>query len=170
MSYDTIIKNSNWKLREQIYFKESIKFLYNIDDTTLKIIIDIINGNHFISYKFINWFIIKYCYKYNISININNIYLNISECYNFYIKLYKKENFDIFKRGYKFNLQIKQYTINTSLCQLLYFKWLIEYNILYYILNNYEDIYIIYKSNNINKSIKNDNIDYVNNLNLKLVF
>lgn len=117
-----------------------------------------------ISLRFLEWFVINYC-KHNqiiinkhtgeqIKENINeiNLYLsnnntiNINENYNLQIKIHSKDYFDSFKRQkrieYKFNNNQK---IITTIAQLNFLKWIFENNIITYIINNYDELHLLFK-------------------------
>lgn len=117
-----------------------------------------------ISLRFLEWFVINYC-KHNqiiinkktgerVTENINeiNIYLsnsetiNINTNYNLQIKIHSKEYFDSFRRQkkieYIFNNNQK---IITTIAQLNFLKWIFENNIITYIINNYDELHILFK-------------------------
>lgn len=97
------------------------------------------------SLRLIEWFVTNYCKKYNILtkkiVENETIYFNIYTDYKAQLKAYSKKFFDPFKRRerilFKYN---NDKEIETTIGQLNIFKWIIENNILSYILENIEDI------------------------------
>lgn len=109
-------------------------------DNNYNILLNIINGYNNISLRIIDWFITNYSKKYNIFwINNNNrfvIYLN----YKLQLKAYSKKQFDPFCRRERITFTIDDKPLVTTVGQLNFFKWIIENNIIDYIINNIKDI------------------------------
>lgn len=153
--------------------KSAIEFLNNIyidilkdyyktlNINSIKEIMEIISGNSILSLRLIDWVVTKYSKNYLFLVqtdtkDIINVYIS----YKSQLKNYTKKFFDPFKRGiiinFKFNDQL---TINTTVGQLLFFKWLYENNIIKYIFNNrdtlYNKMYIYYVNEKKNKILNN---------------
>lgn len=91
-----------------------------------------------ISLRIIDFFITYYCKVNNIIITLpNKKFFNIYSSYKQYLKAYSKVLFDPFCRKHKIDFLINvnghETKFETSLGQLNFFKWLIEYNLLAYI-------------------------------------
>ena len=171
------MKLENIKSKEEILLESITKYFYNNND--INKIIPIMTGNSKISLRSIDWFVTNYSNKFNINYTVeknkNTINFNVYNCYKNQLKAYNKRFFDPFCRINKNNLTkriIFKYDdenyIQTTIGQINFFKWAIEYNILDYIKDNYDDIY---KDMN-NKSLKNQqkkcNKNNVKNFNFKL--
>lgn len=191
----------NIKSKENILLESLIKY-YN-DNDNLKSIIPIITGKSYISLRTIDWFITNFSLKnnivYQINKNNNTVNFNVYNSYKNQLKAFNKRYFDPFCRVNKnniikkimFQIDDNQY-VQTTIGQINFFKWAIEYNILEYILNNYESIYsdmnkkeikTIKKKNKIenktksrttlldinnNTFLKNEKLNYENNDSFKL--
>ena len=102
-----------------------------------------------ISLRMLDWFATRYTKFNTIYIKLNNISsyfgeekINIYNSYKANLKTYSKRYFDPFKRHCKimFNFPFYNEPIETSYGQLIFFKWLLTYNILEYIEKNYDDL------------------------------
>ena len=112
---------------------------------------------HKISLRFIEWFISIYSFNNKLIINkktlenyipqINKItiyfidddLISINNNYKIQTHVYTKEYFDLFNRQHHLTYKFNDGTeIETSLAQLNYLKWLIENNIISYMLKNYD--------------------------------
>ena len=150
---------------EELYYNRANDFYINLDKNTMLDVYSIITKKHKkkkkISLRFLDWFVTKYCKLYSISINVNNQYnkedkYNINNRYKAQLKSFHKIYLDPFKRtkeSFKFSYKCQGYEFVTSLCQLNFMKWIIEYDILKYVINNYESLI--------------EKVEYVNNLHKK---
>lgn len=155
----------NIKSKEDILLESLIKY-YNNNNNNLKSIVPIITGKSYISLRTIDWFITNFSLKnktvYQIKKNNNTVNFNVHNSYKNQLKAFNKRYFDPFCRVNKnniikkimFQIDDNQY-IQTTIGQINFFKWAIEYNILDYILKNYDLIYSDMNKKEI-KSIKND--------------
>jgi len=135
---------------------------------------NIINGNHKLSLRLIDWLITHYSKNKNIYywININdnnNIYyklpnidnkyikkINIYNDYRAQLKSYSKLNFDTFRRHERISFYIhNDEFIETTVGQLNFFRWVFNNNIINYVLENYDIIYNNMINNNKNSIKKN---------------
>ena len=99
----------------------------------------IINQEHKISLRILDWFITNYSKKFRIYINNIDIYQD----YKLQLKSYSKKCFDPFSRKNKIIFYFCENDINfieTSCGQLCFFKWCFERDILNYVKNNLEII------------------------------
>ena len=157
---DTLIKISELK-GESLYMYNSLKKFY--DEYTLNNqqnftkIINIINHKYKLIYnnksyklslRFLDEFITRYCLYYKTTINVNNKYFVIP-LFNIYIRYqaqlnsHHKDYFDPFKRVkecQKIEFITNNFKFITTLCQLNFFKWIIENDIIQYIENNFDTI------------------------------
>ena len=108
-----------------------------------------------ISLRLIDWFTTNYSKKYNViyviykdsdgnktlkETDIINSQFNVYNSYKSQLKAYSKKKFDPFCRRERIDFTIQGNTINTTIGQLNFFKWIINNNILEYIETNIEDI------------------------------
>ena len=143
------------------------KFFNNCAIEEIQGMIDIINGNHIISLRFLDWFVTRFCYLYKLSINVNNSYskennFNINISYKAQLKSFKKKYFDPFRRKKKFNYSFEKHnlTILTTLGQLNFFRWAINYDIIKYTELNYKEV--INKIDHVNSYFKKSSIENTN--------
>ena len=145
-------------INKNLLLMDNINKYFSIRENK-NILINILNNKYNISLRIIDWFVTNYCKKYNIFwINKENrfvVYLN----YKLQLKAYSKKLFDPFCRRERiyFNYmdenednQEKKYLI-TTVGQLNFFKWMIENNIIDYIIKNYENI-----ESDMHNTIKNE--------------
>ena len=108
-----------------------------------------------LSLRLIDWFTTNYSKKYNViyviykdsdgnktlkETDIINSQFNVYNSYKSQLKAYSKKKFDPFCRRERIDFTIQGNTINTTIGQLNFFKWIINNNILEYIETNIEDI------------------------------
>lgn len=123
-------------------------------------ILPIIEERSYISLRFIENYVTKYCREHPTFIKKGNTYIDIYNDYKNQLTSFDKKSFDIFKRrhsstassdsnksiddechliAYPCNELGKKMFI-TSIGQLNFFRWLIKNNILFHIKNNYPAI------------------------------
>ena len=125
-----------------------------------------------ISLRLIDWFTTNYSKKYNI---IYLIYLtdkdnktieetttihkqfNVYNSYKSQLKAYSKKQFDPFCRRERLNFTCKDVTLNTTIGQLNFFKWIINNKIMDYLHTNVTDI-----EDDMNNSLKSMKNEYKN--------
>ena len=114
-----------------------------------------------LSIRLIDYFITKYSKINKITYSINNSLFNIFISYKQQLKIYQKKYFDPFSRGNRIPFFLYNNSFITTIGQLNFFKWFIEKNIYYYILDNYINIENSMNINN--KEIKDNkkNIKYI---------
>lgn len=138
----------------------SLNNFYN-KNTDFKLLLkSIVNGNHKLSLRLIDWLITHYSKNKNIfywidvnnnnyiyyqlpNINNNNIKkINIYNDYRAQLKSYSKLNFDTFRRHERISFYIDNNEfIETTVGQLNFFRWVFNNNIINYVLDNYDIIY-----------------------------
>lgn len=181
-------RNYNFEPKEKYYIKSIDRFFSKIEENKINKMIDIIKKKSRITLRLLDWFITIYSKRKNISYekknkNKNNelgnkFYVNL--CYKAQLKTYKKRYFDPFRRngtqtttnstdnnndkdkGGKFIYTFKNgKKICTTICQLNFFKWVFENEIVEYIDKNYDTIIKCMKNYNKDKKsekkIKNKN-------------
>ena len=130
--------------REDILMSKIIKFYSDSKNmNAFKLMHD--NTKSPISLRILDWFSTNYSKKYGISYmvkkGIEYKHFNVYVEYKSQLDAYSKKYFDPFCRRnrIKFNISKNDYII-TTVGQLNFFRWVIENDIIKYILANYEDI------------------------------
>lgn len=113
--------------------------------TIVSRILPIIEGESNISLRLIDWFVTNYSKKYNTVItkqqNNNVIHFNVYLSYRSQLKAYSKQLFDPFRRRDRITFYFdKDSSIETTIGQLNFFRWIISNDILEYISSNLKDI------------------------------
>lgn len=113
--------------------------------TIINKILPIIEGESNISLRLIDWFVTNYSKKYNTVItkekNNNVIHFNVYLSYRSQLKAYSKQLFDPFRRRDRITFFYdKENSIETTIGQLNFFRWIIQNDILEYIVSNIKDI------------------------------
>ena len=108
-------------------------------------IIAVVDGQSNISLRLIDWFVTNYSKKYNTIItkakNNNVIHFNVYLSYRSQLKAYSKQLFDPFRRRDRITFYYdKENNIETTIGQLNFFRWIIQNEILEYIMANLKDI------------------------------
>jgi len=114
-------------------------------DNNINRILPIINGEHKISLRLIDWFVTNYSKKYyttyNITIKNETRRFKIYVDYKLKLKAYSKKRFDPFCRWDRITIPYDDKTsIQTTLGQLNFFKWALENKIIDYISENLDTI------------------------------
>jgi hypothetical protein len=125
---------------------------YNKNDHLIKML-KIINGESKISLRIVDWFSTNYAKKFfTVYETEGNDRFRVYNDYKLKLKAYSKRRFDPFCRWDRIKVPFgdKEFSIETTLGQLNFFKWAIENKIIDYIENNYE---IIENDMNTNNSI-----------------
>ncbi len=160
-SYDIsdLITIKDFKAKELMHYKKLDNFFSNCTKEENQLMVDIINGTHLISLRFLDWFVTRYCFLYKLSIGVENRHskqndFNINISYKAQLKSFKKKYFDPFRRKKKFYYVCEKnnLVLLTTLGQLNFFRWAISYDIIKYTETNYR--VIITKVNHVNKYFK----------------
>lgn len=150
-------------IKEIFYYNKINKFFNKCNKDNIDKITNIINGTSHISLRILDWFATKYSNKKQILLHhetddsiINFFDVHIS--YKAQLKSYKKTYFDPFKRNpskrkeaFSYIFKKNNQEVKTTIGQLNFLRWIIEYNILDYIEENFDDII-----KEMNMSNKND--------------
>lgn len=129
-------------------------------------IVDIIEGTSMISLRLIDWFVTNYSKKNSTiitnTINNNVVHFNVYLSYRSQLKAYSKQQFDPFRRRDRINFFYeKDKSVETTIGQLNFFRWIIQNHILDYIKDNYDYIeqdMITTQKHNQDKKQNQDNI------------
>ena len=126
--------------------------------------INIIDGRSKISLRVLDWFVAKYSKKISCSLNKNSEVFDVKSSYKAQLDGYTKRYFDPFRRrkegkfyypcneeGYKLENGESKHIL-TTLCQLNFFKWAFNNNIISYVEENLDQI--ITEMNNYNREEK----------------
>jgi hypothetical protein len=135
-------------------------------DNNLEKMLRIINGESRISLRIIDWFSTNYAKKNFTTFNLNGrLRFKVYNDYKLKLKAYSKRRFDPFCRWDRIKMPFgdNEYSIETTIGQLNFFKWAIENGIIKYIEDNYAIIEEDMNSNNsISKTKKhNDSIENI---------
>ena len=133
----------SYSTQNQLLLNKLMEF-YSKDNNIDKIL-PIINGEHKVSLRLIDWFVTNYSKKnytcYNISSNGNQRRFKVYVDYKLKLKAYSKKRFDPFCRWDRITIPYSDNTsIQTTLGQLNFFRWALEYRILDFIEKNVIDI------------------------------
>jgi hypothetical protein len=106
---------------------------------------NIINGESKISLRIVDWFVTNYAKKnytvYEINTERENTRFKVYNDYKLKLKAYSKRKFDPFCRWERISIPYdNEKFMETTIGQLNFFKWAIEYRIIDYIEQNYQDI------------------------------
>jgi len=127
----------NYTTQNSLLLNNLLKF-YNKDNNIDKIL-PIINGESPISLRLVDWFVTNYSKK-NYTIIKNGIQrFKVYTDYKLKLKAYSKKRFDPFCRWERITIPYKQnISIQTTIGQLNFFRWLLENNIIMHIKEHLE--------------------------------
>jgi len=140
-----------------------LMLFYNMDDNLNKML-RIINGESKISLRIVDWFSTNYAKKWFTVYDLDSCpRFRVYNDYKLRLKAYSKRRFDPFCRWERIKVPFgdQEYSIETTIGQLNFFKWAIENKIIDYIEKNYLDIEVDMNLNNsISKTKKhNDSVE-----------
>ena len=147
--------------QNELLLNKIMKF-YNKNNNLNKML-SIINGESKISLRIIDWFTTNYAKKnFTVYETKRNPRFKVYDNYKLKLKAYKKSRFDPFCRWERIQVPFgdNEYSIETTIGQLNFFKWAIEYDIINYIEANYKDIE---EDMNINNSLSRSKKNTHNN-------
>ena len=149
----TLKKNIVFNSKKELLMQSLIKYFSN--DSHLGELIPIITGKSKTSLRLIDWFVTNYSKKhgtaYEIKVHSEKKHIIVYLHYRSQLKAYSKKQFDTFCRGERISIIDKdQNEYITTVGQLNFFKWAIEYKILDYINENFKAI-----ENDMTVSLKN---------------
>lgn len=142
-----------------------VRFYKQNSNQNMYRIIPIIEGNCNISLRLIDWFVTNYSKKFNTIVirsvkGIDGIeYCNVYISYRQQLKAFSKQQFDPFRRRdrIRFVYDKDNNWVETTIGQLNFFKWVLQNNILDFIIHNLEAIEadMITSQNNMKQIDKN---------------
>lgn len=161
-NFDDFYKSLGHK--EKYYYNKIDEFFKGCSKSNITMMIDIINSNSKISLRILDWFITKYSDQYKIRYknkrDNDGSYFNVHASYVSQLGSYKKQYFDPFRRyckfWYNYDKKNDEKVIYTTIGQLNFFKWAIEYDVLDFIDINYDKL--IAAMNKSNKDMKEKKI------------
>ena len=151
----------SYSTQNQLLLNKLMEF-YSKDNNIDKIL-PIINGEHKVSLRLIDWFVTNYSKKYYTTFNItsksgNARRFKVYVDYKLKLKAYSKKRFDPFCRWDRITIPYKNDTyIQTTIGQLNFFRWALENKILDYIEKNLK--HINNDMNNRNSTAKNRKVN-----------
>jgi hypothetical protein len=125
---------------------------YNKENNLDKML-KIINGESRISLRIVDWFSTNYAKKNVTTYDTENcLRFKVYNDYKLKLKAYSKRRFDPFCRWDRIKMPFgnKEYSIETTIGQLNFFKWAIENKIIKFIEENYS---VIEQDMNLNNSV-----------------
>lgn len=139
--------------KELCYYRKVNNFFKTSSFEQIEMMIDIIRSGaknkdipkSKISLRLLDWFVTKYPKKINLTLEneSNDIEIfDVRMSYKAHLKSSKKRCFDPFRRRQKFlyHFPNTKYTVETTLCQLNFFKWLFSCDVLSYVEKNLKHI------------------------------
>jgi len=128
------------------------------NENHLNQMLSIVTGESKISLRIVDWFVTNYAKKNYTLYVVDNERFKVYFDYKLKLKAYSKKRFDPFCRWDRINIPYKNNTsIETTLGQLNFFKWVIENKIIEYIENNYAIIEQDMNNRNSTSKIKETN-------------
>lgn len=119
---------------------------YNQNDN-LQTMLRVVAGETRVSLRIVDWFVTNYAKKYYTVYDIQSTDISPSRRFKVYtdyklkLKAYSKKRFDPFCRWDRISIPYTSNTsVQTTIGQLNFFKWIIDNNIISYIEEHYDDI------------------------------
>lgn len=133
---------------ERSLFAQVDRFFRTCPEEKINKMVKIINNEDAISLRMLNWFAMKHSATME-SLDVvgpkGNIELfDVKISYRARLNTHSKKYFDPFRRGkrfdYNYDPKDPTKTVETTLCQLNFFRWLIMHNLLDYVANHFNDL------------------------------
>jgi hypothetical protein len=141
---NAIVRKSSGVISKIDLLMTSLSKFY-LDEKNINILIPIVNGLSKISLRVLDWFVTNFCKKHNTVIHYhrdgkpNKLIVHLD--YKNQLKAYSKKQFDPFCRRERINfIYGKGNELLTTVGQLNFFRWAIEYYVIDYIIENLEMI------------------------------
>jgi len=141
---NAIVRKSSGVISKIDLLMTSLSKFY-LDEKNINILIPIVNGLSKISLRVLDWFVTNFCKKHNTVIHYhrdgkpNKLIVHLD--YKNQLKAYSKKQFDPFCRRERINfIYGKGNELLTTVGQLNFFRWEIEYYVIDYIIENLEMI------------------------------
>lgn len=138
-------------------------FRSNCSKEDVQLMVDIINKEHDVSLRTVNWFGTKHVAtmpsRYRTLPDGRREIYDPEITYGSRLKKYRKKGFDPFRRGNAFEWPYdpddRSKTVVTTLCQLQFFQWIFEYELIDYIIENLNSLKeMMRKSEKTKKDVK----------------
>ena len=132
----------NYTTQNDLLLNKLMEFYRKDEGVNLKRMLSIINGESRISLRIVDWFATNYAKKNYTVYDINNIKrFKVYIDYKLKLKAYSKRRFDPFCRWERIVIPFDDNcSVQTTLGQLNFFRWALEYGVVDYIDANYKDI------------------------------
>ena len=140
----SVFCSSSLQTQNDLLLNKLTEFYSNIE--YLETMMRIINGETKISLRIVDWFVTNYAKKYYTVYNIPSLKGDVSTRFKVYhdyklkLKAYSKKRFDPFCRWERITIPFMEKHMETTIGQLNFFKWAIEYKVIDYIEENYQQI------------------------------
>lgn len=139
--------DSEFMTQNDLLLKNLLKFFEN--DDNLEELIKVITGQSKISLRIVDWFATNFSKKNYTVYNVCDKRFKVYVDYKLKLKAYSKKRFDPFCRWERITIPYKENTtIETTIGQLNFFKWILENKIIDYIESNYDIIEMDMNSRN----------------------
>jgi len=133
------MENNHYISQNELLLENLLTFFNN--ETYLNEMLKVITGESKISLRIVDWFATNYSKKHYVVYEVLNKRFKVYVDYKLKLKAYSKKRFDPFCRWERINIPYKnESSIETTIGQLNFFKWILENNIINYIEDNYEKI------------------------------
>ena len=153
-----------YESQNELLLKKLMNYYSNEDNFNK--MLSIINGESKISLRIVDWFSTNYAKKNFTTYDLETIpRFKIYNDYKLKLKAYSKRRFDPFCRWDRIKVPFgdKEFSIETTIGQLNFFKWAIENKIIDYIETNYNIIEEDMNTNNSISKSKKHNDSLTNN-------
>jgi|TARA_Y100000992_G_scaffold256118_1_gene189507 hypothetical protein len=140
----SVFCSSSLQTQNDLLLNKLTEFYTNLE--YLETMMRIINGETKISLRIVDWFVTNYAKKYYTVYNIPSLKGDVSTRFKVYhdyklkLKAYSKKRFDPFCRWERITIPFMEKHMETTIGQLNFFKWAIEYKVIDYIEENYQQI------------------------------
>ena len=140
----SVFCSSSLQTQNDLLLNKLTEFYTNLE--YLETMMRIINGETKISLRIVDWFVTNYAKKYYTVYNIPSLKGDISTRFKVYhdyklkLKAHSKKRFDPFCRWERITIPFMEKHMETTIGQLNFFKWAIEYKVIDYIEENYQQI------------------------------
>lgn len=143
------LKETLKTVNERSLYTQIIKFFNaECDANTIEKMVKIIENNDSISLRLLNWFAMKHSATMQ-SLEVTNDdgkmeLFDVKISYRARLNTHSKKYFDPFRRGRKFDYPYdkkdKTKVVETTLCQLNFFRWLFMHNLLDYVEEHFDEL------------------------------
>ena len=140
----SVFCSSSLQTQNDLLLNKLTDFYTNLE--YLETMMRIINGETRISLRIVDWFVTNYAKKYYTVYNIPSLKgdtltrFKVYHDYKLKLKAYSKKRFDPFCRWERITIPFMEKHMETTIGQLNFFKWAIEYKVIDYIEENYQQI------------------------------